>query len=324
MDYAITERPETLEQFVGSPWIMERIASFFTNGNLPNKILFTGSSGTGKTTLCGIIKNHLKVNETFNLHYVDCGAQKDIATARETVHKVSQQAFGGDSQNVLIVLEEAHKLNKACQETWLATLESLKPNQYVIATTDQPDAFLNTFRSRFMELHLSTLTKEEIVKSLLMPVVRKYKIKVRVSTLDKIAELCHGNNRTALSMLNTIADLSPDKHDEALTPYATAEADSLYKAINILIYGEFFDKYKDYTKVMDIMVKCGKEPEAIRQCILLKCAELLKKPKNISEIMRASMLTQVLSDVVCYGEIGWAVLGKNIFEFFLNFFSEEP
>lgn len=324
MDYAISERPETLEQFVAEGWVLELVGKWFIDNTLPHKLLLTGSSGTGKTTLCGIIKNHLGVNPSFNLHYVDCGAQKDIATARETVHKVSQSAFGGDSQNVLIILEEAHKLNKACQETWLATLEALKPNQYVIATTDQPEAFLQTYRSRFTELKLSPLSKESVVENLLMPVVRKYKIRVRKSTLAKIAEISSGNNRTALSLLNTIAELPPEEHDKVLMVNVEDENESFYKALNILLYDSFFNKYKDYVRVMDILTNCDKEPEAIRQCILLKCASILKKPKDINEIMRASMLTQVLSEVTCYGEIGWAVLGKNIFEFFLNFFEEEP
>lgn len=324
MEYAITERPETLEFFAGNTAVKEQFDSFFKNNNLPHKILITGDSGTGKTTLSKIIQTHLKVNPTFNLHYVDCGAQKDIATARETVNKVSQQAFGGDSQNVLIVLEEAHKLKKDCQETWLATLESLKHNQYVVVTTDQPTAFLNTFRSRFLEVNLKPLKPSDIVDNILLPVVRKYSIKVRKSTLMKIAEICKGNNRHALSMLTAISSVDPEKHEELLVSYEVPESDSLNKALNYLLYKSFMNKYKDYRAVMDVFTNCGKEPEAIRQCILLRCASILKNPTNLQDIMRASMLTQLLADTTCYGETGWAVLGKNIFEFFLNFFEEEP
>lgn len=320
MEFAISERPCSLDTLAGNKSVKEQFSNFFERGTLPHKLLLTGSSGTGKTTLCGIIQKFLQVNESFNLHYIDCGAQKDVATARETVKIMSQSAVGGSSQNVLFILEEVHRLNKNVQEVYLPSLESLKENQYVIATTDQPETLIDTFRSRYMEVKMKPLTVEESYNELLLPIVNKYEIRIKKSTLNKITYMAKGNNRLALSMLTSIAEVPPEMHDEFLYAFDDETVnESFYKAVNIMFSNTELTAYGAYKSVMYVFTQCGKEPEAIRQCLLLKSASILKNPKSESDLLKAACIAQVFDSVTCYGEIGWATLGRGIYEFFQNF-----
>lgn len=327
MEYAISERPKSLEEFVGNTTVKEMFSKFFSEKNLPHKLLFLGSSGTGKTTMVQIVKNYLNVNETFNLYVVDCGAQKDIATARETVKVVSQPNFGSYDQNVLIILEEVHRLSKQVQEVWLATLENLKENQYVLASTDQPESLIKTFRSRFMEVNLKPLTASEIVEGILAPVIRKNSIKIKRSTAHKIAELAEGNNRTALSILTQIAGVDPEKHEEVLNTFSKDKVyEPLYKAIDRLIKYAIIDKtlFKDYCAVMNVLKNSGLEPEAIRYSIVKQAGNNLKNPDCSMTLVRSAFLADAFENVTCYGELGWASLGLGIYKFFDNFVEREP
>lgn len=327
MEFAISERPTTLDMFVGNTTVKEMFNRFFTENTLPHKLLFLGSSGTGKTTMVGIIKNYLNVNEAFNLHIIDCGAQKDIATARETVKMISEPNFGSYDQNVLIILEEVHRLSKQVQEVWLATLENLKENQYVLASTDQPETLLKTFRSRFMEVSLKTLTQNEVVSDLLTPVVQKYKFKIRKSTLERIADIADGNNRTALSILTQLSEVDPEQHNAVLDTYTKAkESEPLYKAVDRLMRYAIMDVscFKDYVAVMNIMKSTGLEPEAIRYSIVKQAGNVLKSPENNSMLVRAAFLADAFGGITCYGDLGWATLGVGIYKFFDNFVEREP
>lgn len=324
MDLAIESRPRTLDGFVGNPIVKEQFAKFFETNTLPHKMLFTGSSGTGKTTLSIIVEEYLKVNATFNLHYIDCGAQKDIATARETVNKLSQPAFGGNSQNVLVVLEEVHNLNKNVQEVFLASLETPKENQYYIATTDQADkALLKTFRSRFMEFHLQPMMQDGIVNELLFPIVKRYDLKVSRSVLYLIAEKCLGNNRLAISTLESVSQLDEDKQITFInSANVEEEATPIYKAVDRLLKYPINDFLRDYQAVMNICTRTGNTPEEVRQYVLAVCTRQLKAPANESVLIRSALLTNALHNTPCYGEQGWGLLGKCFVEFFQNFFEK--
>lgn len=325
MEYAISERPKNLDSFVGNDTVKSMFQNFFMENNLPHSILFTGSSGTGKTTMVSIIKDYLKVNEAFNLHYVDCGAQKDIATARETVKTVYTNNFGGSSQNVMIVLEEVHRLPKQVQEVWLATLESLKPNQYVLASTDQPEMLIKTFKSRFMEVVLKPLSKELLVSDILIPVVKKYGIKIKRSTLMDVASIADGNNRKALSILTSLSSVEPERHQEVISSFQKEkESQPLYKAVDKLLKYPIYEFYKDYTSVMNVLTSTGLEAEAIRYSIMRQAGNVLKAPSCSAELIRAAFLADVFSNVTCYGELGWASLGLGIYKFFENFYEKAP
>lgn len=322
-EFTISERPADLNSIAGNSVVKEQFKRFFANKTLPHKILITGKSGTGKTTLCQIIKSYLKINEDFNLHYIDCGSQKDVATARDTVKIMNQNVIGGSQNNAIFILEEVHRLSKNVQEVYLPSLESISQNKYVIATTDQPEMLIETFRSRFMMVQLKPLSAQESSEELLLPVVNKYQIRVKKSTLNKITYMADGNNRTALSLLTAISEVPPEKHDDVLNVVDTKSEDvPIYKQLKCLftfsrLHSEsIYDLFK---QIMQQFLQSGKEAEAVRQCILLKCASIIKNPQSEVEIDRALCLTQLMDNVTCYGEIGWATLGRCIFEFLQTF-----
>ena len=51
-------RPQTLNEYVGSETIKDKIADYLKQGSIQN-LLFHGVAGTGKTTLAKLIVKHL-------------------------------------------------------------------------------------------------------------------------------------------------------------------------------------------------------------------------------------------------------------------------
>ena len=320
MEWAISERPKRLSEIVGNKECIDSLIKGVTNSNLPHKIIFTGQSGSGKTTTCYALCKELDIDEEMNLHIIDCTVQNNIATARETANSIlNNRPIGGGK--VVYLLEEVHKFadNKACAEAFLYTLENLPEYVYVFCTTDQPKKLSEAFISRFTEYAIHPLSDEEMINDLLIPLVKKYQIKIKRSTLDKIVECSFRNNRIAVNLLNSLKDIPYEKHLSMLN-VSIVENAPVYQAINYLFkHPDLSDRFNCFKTVMNICKSTNKEPEAIRQCFLIHCDKVIKAPYNNMEMVRGCMLAEAMKEV-CYGPNGaWSQLGVNLYKFLSNF-----
>lgn len=318
MNFATDERPTDFSQFIGNESIVKAIKTGLENKTLPHAILLTGNSGCGKTSLCNLIINSLNVNKDINLHFIDCGVTKDMESFRKIVDSIKAPSFGGTGENVVFVLEECHKLSasKNAQEALLAILENLPSNKYVIATTTNPEQLLQTFVSRFVQYHLKPLTEEQLYNGILIPVVRKYGIKIKKSTLQHIIDVCAGNNRKALSILSSIASLSPEEQDANITGTENAGQEEIINVVNRILS----DSYDTFTVTSHInaLKKTGAEPEQVRCFILNYIANLMPKIETDALASKVTILFEYLNTHTCY-YYGWGVLYCAVYELYKNF-----
>ena len=318
MNFATDERPTDFSQFVGNESIVKAIKTGLENTTLPNAILLTGNSGCGKSTICNLIINSLNVNKDINLHFIDCGVTKDMESFRKIVDSIKAPSFGGTGENVVFVLEECHKLSasKNAQESLLAILENLPSNKYVIATTTNKEMLLNTFVSRFVEYHLKPLTEEQLYNGILVPVVKKYGIKIKKGTLQHIIEASNGNNRKALSILSSIASLPPEEQDANITGTENAGQEEIKNVVNRILS----DNYDSFSlkEHINALKKTNAEPETVRCFILAYIANLMPLIETEGLASKATILFEYLNTHTCY-TYGWGVLYCAIYELYKNF-----
>ena len=314
------KKPEKIEDLAGNRVVKAQMEKCFVEGTTPHILLIVGESGYGKGCLTNIIRHQLGVLD-INVSFVDCGVFSTVGETRKLATKLTQTPFGGESQKTLFILDEVHRITKSSQEALLASCENLKPWVYIIATTNKPNELLNSFRSRFMEIKLTPLTENEMLNELFRPVIIEHDIKVRRSTLQEIYKRCNGNNRNALSMLQSISTIDPAEHMAVLGECMQEdEAQPLYKAINIIFTYDFTDMLSAYSACMEVFTTCGLDAEAIRVILMKECSKRLCSPKSLEGVTRASYLTSVLYNVTCYGAEGWAVLGASLYQYLSNFF----
>src|SRR5688572_17438025 len=148
-------RPRTFADLVGQDAILDSLRSALSSKQVPHAFLFSGSRGTGKTTLarilarclncergptpdpCGKCELCLSILDGSNTDVVEIDAAShngidDVRALRDSVGYVAMQ-----SRFRVYILDEAHMMSKAAFNAFLKTLEEPPPNVvFILATTE--------------------------------------------------------------------------------------------------------------------------------------------------------------------------------------------
>lgn len=211
-------RPKSLDDFFGQEKLVGE------NGALRNIIqadiipsfLLWGVPGIGKTSLARIIA------KTTSCKFVELSGIDSNAKKLKEVFVQAENHKNLSGQRTILFLDEIHRFNKAVQDLLLPVIE--KGTLTVIgATTENPSFNLNNaLLSRMHTFVMEPLTVDSLIKILTRALfevnrVRKNLYGLHYISLQKdayhyIAELCMGDSRVALNILETInAYLSADK-----------------------------------------------------------------------------------------------------------------
>ena len=206
-------RPKSLDDFFGQEKLVGE------NGALRNIIqadiipsfLLWGVPGIGKTSLARIIA------KTTSCKFVELSGIDSNAKRLKEVFVQAENHKNLSGQRTILFLDEIHRFNKAVQDLLLPVIE--KGTLTVIgATTENPSFNLNNaLLSRMHTFVMEPLTVDSLIKILTRALFEVNLYGLHYISLQKdayhyIAELCMGDSRVALNILETInAYLSADK-----------------------------------------------------------------------------------------------------------------
>lgn len=142
-------RPAHLSDIAGQSSIVGQLGAFCADP-YSTAMLFTGDSGTGKTSAALALANDLGVamdmDEFGGLHIIASGEQT-ADSVRDVLRKLWFLPMYGKGWRVLIV-NECDRMATPAETIWLDALESLPAHCVVIFTTNHPEKLSDRFRDR--------------------------------------------------------------------------------------------------------------------------------------------------------------------------------
>lgn len=200
-------RPQIFKEVKGQDHIVRVLENEAKTGKINHAYLFSGSRGTGKTTIARIFAKAIGVNSE-DIYEIDAASNRgidEIRAIRDAVH-----TYPYSSKYKVYIIDEVHMLTKEAWNAFLKTLE--EPPEHVIfimATTEQhklPD----TVVSRCECFAFKKPTHGTLVDSILK-VAKEEEYEIEKKSASLIATLADGSFRDAFSILQKAMHSSNDK-----------------------------------------------------------------------------------------------------------------
>lgn len=212
-------RPQTFDDVKGQDHIVKTLQNQIKNDRIGHAYLFTGTRGTGKTTVAKILARAINCenpNEdgspcmecamckaitdgtSMNVIEMDAASNNGVDDIRTIREEVQYQPTEGKYK--VYIIDEAHMLTDAAENALLKTLE--EPPSYVvfILATTEVDRLQITIRSRCQRYDFHRISIDTIAARL-TDLMNQEGIEVEDKAIRYIAKAGDGSMRDALSLM---------------------------------------------------------------------------------------------------------------------------
>ncbi|HEU64292.1 MAG: DNA polymerase III subunit tau [Candidatus Anoxychlamydiales bacterium] len=221
-------RPQTFEEVVAQSSIVQTIKNALRFKKVAHAYLFSGTRGTGKTTLARLFAKALNCkNLNENLEPCNtCQSCKEITASRsldvieidgasnrgiDDIRQINDTIGYSPSGNYKIyIIDEVHMLTKEAFNALLKTLEEPPENIKFFFATTEPHKVLATIVSRTQRFELKRISTDQIIKKL-ESISNDLKREIEKDALYQIANFSEGSLRDAESLLDQIFCYSEGK-----------------------------------------------------------------------------------------------------------------
>ncbi len=251
-------RPSTYKEVLGHKSIVKSLQKAVSEGS-SQSFIFTGPSGTGKTTLARIVAHEIGClpNNISEIDGASYSGKDDMKAITETMH----YAGLGTNPTKMIIVDEAHSLSKAAWQSLLKSVEEPPSHVYWAFCTTEPAKIPETIKTRCLAYELKSISKDDLFE-LVAEVADKEEIDVDDSILDVVVNAAQGSPRRALTGLAKCSACSNRKEAAELLREADEDGEVIELCRQLM-------KGITWSKAMKILTKLkGTNPESIRLTVV--------------------------------------------------------
>ena len=211
-------RPYVFNDVIGQEHIVRTLKNQISSHRVAHAYLFSGSRGTGKTTIakifaravncpspvegsaCGECETCKKVKESaaMNVIEIDAASHNGVDNIREINDEVKYTPAVGKYK--VYIIDEVHMLSTGAFNALLKTLEEPPAHVIFILATTDPQKIPVTILSRCQRFDFKRISTNEIEHTM-RKYMEKEQIDIEEDALAYIARLADGGMRDALSIL---------------------------------------------------------------------------------------------------------------------------
>jgi len=301
-------RPRSFDAVIGQQAVVSSLKKVLSSSNVPHAYLFTGSSGTGKTTLARIVATTLGIPAT-NILEVDAATTSGVENMRNITELARYKSLRDEEGRRFVIIDEAHALSKATWQSMLKSIEEPPEHVFWALCTTEADKVPETIRTRCTSYNLKKVSTDDL-HGLLENVNRLEVLKVTDDILGMLAREAAGSVRQALNYLSKVAGVK-DK-TEAMSLLDKGVGDEK-EAIDLarMLCGSKNNNWAEYMRVCGLLENSS--PEGVRLVIINYACAVIREAKDPNRML--AVLHAFREPF--YGAEGWAPMYRALGELLL-------
>lgn len=199
-------RPQEFNEVRDQEHIVKVLEGAIKKGDIPHALLFSGTRGTGKTTLARIFAKAIGTSAV-DLYEIDAASNRgidDIRDLKEAVHTLPYE-----SKYKVYIVDEVHMLTKEAFNALLKTLEEPPAHVIFILATTEEEKLLDTILSRCQVFRFRSPSRAVLAETV-TDIAKKEGFKLSPDAADLIAIAADGSFRDALGVTQKVILASGD------------------------------------------------------------------------------------------------------------------
>lgn len=263
-------RPKDFNGVIGQESIIKILKQQLDTDNIFNCMIFSGVSGTGKTTVARIFADEVNKHCGYPIE-IDAASNNGVDNVKQIVSSAAERSI--NSEYKVYIIDEAHMLSTQAWNAFLKTIE--EPPKYTIfifCTTD-PHKIPETIQNRCMRFNFTRVVPSLIEQKLDFICRSENNIINWKDSINYISRVCDGEVRKAISMLETCIRYDYNMSiDKTLSALGNISYDRYFDLINYVVDGNL----KEVQSIIEYLYSSGNDLKKFIDLFIDFCLDILK------------------------------------------------
>lgn len=262
-------RPQNFDEVIGQEHITKTLSNQVRKGEISHAYLFSGSRGTGKTSVARIFARAinctcpangspcfecetcvaLSESNCMDILEIDAASNNRVDEVREIREKVKFLPTTGKYK--VYIIDEVHMLTDSAFNALLKTLEEPPAHIVFILGTTEPHKLPQTILSRCLRFDFKLISSNNLKKHLIS-ILNREKINYEDDAVDLIVSAAQGSVRDMLSIADSVVSFGQGivTYANALNMLGATEQDKLFSFTDSILKKETGEAFEELNRAI--------------------------------------------------------------------------